>query len=139
MAEQLTALAGRPPGAPATSAVRRGRLLELLGAAAERCRSADRRLVLLIDGLDEDTSPMTGKQSIASLLPRRPADGLRIVVTSRVDRELPRDVPLDHPLRGCRPDRITASAEAHDVELFAKRELTTQLGGGSAAGATARA
>ncbi|HVH23318.1 MAG TPA: toll/interleukin-1 receptor domain-containing protein, partial [Pseudonocardia sp.] len=131
MAEQLTALAGRPPGAPATSAVRRGRLLELLGAAAERCRSADRRLVLLIDGLDEDTGPMTGKQSIASLLPRRPPDGLRIVVTSRVDRELPRDVPLDHPLRGCRPDRITASAEAHDVELFAKRELATQLGDGA--------
>ena len=131
MAEQLTALAGQPPGLPATTAVRRGRLLELLGTAAERCRAAGRRLVLLIDGLDEDTGPMTGKQSVASLLPRRPPSGLRIVVTSRVDRELPRDVPLDHPLRGCRPDRITVSAEAHDVELFAKRELATRLGDGA--------
>ena len=130
-AEQLTVLAGRPPGAPVTSAVRRGRLLELLAVAAERSRAAGRRLVLVIDGLDEDTSPAAGKESIASLLPRRPAAGLLIVVASRAGRELPPDVPPDHPLRECRPLRVAPSQEAQHVELFAKRELITQLAAGT--------
>ena len=131
MTDQLTALAGRPPGKPATTAARRGRLLELLDAGSQRLLADGRRLVLVVDGLDEDTSSATGKQSIASLLPRRPAAGLHIIATTRPERELPFDVAADHPLRGCIPERIGPFPGARDVELFAKRELATQLGGGA--------
>ena len=128
LTEQLRALAGRPFGSPATTAARRGQLLELIAATTLRCHAAGRRLLLVVDGLDEDTGPGLGKQSIASLLPRRPAAGLHVVVASRPDRELPVDVPPDHPLRRCVPSRISPSADARHVELFAKRELASQLG-----------
>ena len=131
MAEQLTALAGLPSGVPATATVRRGRLLALLAAAAEHGRAAGRRLLLLVDGLDEDTGPAAGSASIASLLPRRPPPDLRILVTSRVDPDLPRDVPIDHPLHGCRLRRIAPSVAARDLAQLATRELTGQLAAGA--------
>ncbi|MEU7815679.1 hypothetical protein [Pseudonocardia sp. NPDC049154] len=130
-AEQLTVLAHRPPGAPATTAARQGRLLELISAAVARSRAAGRRLVLVVDGLDEDTGPGTHQRSIASLLPRRPVPGLRIVVTSRPDPELPSDVPVDHPLRGCVPRGIPALRGGRDEAAYALRELEQQLLAGS--------
>ena len=128
LAEQLTVLAHRSLGAPATTTARRGRLLELLSAATVQCAKDGRRLLLVVDGLDEDTGAGTGKPSIASLFPRRPPPGLHVLVTSRTRRELPVDVPADHPLRRCTPHRMAASAEALDHERFAQRELAGQLG-----------
>ena len=127
LAEQLTVLAGRPAGSPAPTAARHGRLLELIAAATQRCHAARRQLLLVIDGLDEDASQALGKQSIASLLPRRPVAGLRVIVTSRPNRDLPNDVPSDHPLRRCVPRPISPSAHARNEEDDAKRELARQL------------
>lgn len=125
--EQLAALAGRPFEAPATSADLRRGLFELVEAAAQRCRDAGRRLVLVIDGLDEDTGPATREPSIAALLPRRLPPGATVLVTSRPDHPLPPDVPADHPLHRCVRQRLPVSPHARDVELFARSELATQL------------
>jgi hypothetical protein len=130
VSEQLAALAGRSVEAPATSAGLRRGLLELVEAAAQRCRDAGRRLVLVVDGLDEDTAPVTQEPSIAALLPRHPPPGMSVLVTSRPDRQLPRDVPPDHPLQRCARHWLPVSPHARDVELFARRELAERLRAG---------
>ena len=71
----------------------------MLAQTAEQCQ----RLVLVVDGLDEDGGVTTGPDaySIAALLPTRgPPDGLRVIVAGRPDPPVPADVPDNHPLRG---------------------------------------
>ncbi len=68
--------------------------------AAAKCKARGERLVLVVDGLDEDrgvTGP--GARSIAGLLPASPPEGARVVVAGRPDPPIPDDVPPGHPLR----------------------------------------
>jgi hypothetical protein len=69
--------------------------------AAEKCVHLGQRLVLVIDGLDEDRGVTTSRDahSIAELLPARPPAGMRVIVAGRPDPPVPADVPDDHPLR----------------------------------------
>ena len=57
----------------------------------EQCQ----RLVLVVDGLDEDRGVTRGPNaySIAALLPARPPTGLRVIVSGRPDPPIPADVP----------------------------------------------
>jgi hypothetical protein len=73
----------------------------LLGRAAARCRRGGLRLVLLVDGLDEDRGVVGGAHdhSIAALLPGNPPPGVRVVVAGRPDPPIPGDVLPGHPLR----------------------------------------
>jgi lipopolysaccharide biosynthesis regulator YciM len=127
--EQLAALVGEPPRAALDSRARHGNTLRLLRTAAGRSEEAGRRLLLVVDGLDEDTSVGIGLPSIASLLPRRPPPGVRVLVASRPHSELPDDVAGDHPLRTLTPRPLGVSPHARDVELAAKRELSALLNG----------
>ncbi|MFJ2876831.1 hypothetical protein ACIPJN_07625 [Streptomyces sp. NPDC086796] len=72
-------------------------LLTLYEAAAAKSVARGRRLLLVIDGLDEDAGDPLG--SIASLLPPRVSPGLTVLVSRRRNPPLPHDVPADHPLR----------------------------------------
>jgi tetratricopeptide (TPR) repeat protein len=132
MIEQLGSLYptnGRPPAVAGAWA---GMWWDLLESAAAEAEERARRLVVVVDGLDEDeagASPRRGRPSIASLLPRRPPSGVRFIVTSRPDPGLPDDLPSDHPLRTCRPRRLSASPVAKDIELRAKQELRDLLAG----------
>ena len=126
--EQLTALAGESAAGPLTGRGQRGQLLALLKTVAGRSQQAHRRLLVVVDGLDEDTSART---SIASLLPRRPPPEVRVVVASRPHPPLPDDVPGDHPLRNVRPRPLARSPYARDLELQAKHELQELLAGSS--------
>ncbi|GGU53246.1 trypsin-like peptidase domain-containing protein [Lentzea flava] len=127
--EQLTALVGEPPELVQEARARRGHMLRLLNLAAARCVEAGRTLLLVVDGLDEDASRADGtdRPSIASLLPRRPPPGVRVLVASRPHPDLPDDVSSDHPLRTVVPRQLTASPYAKNLEDAAKRELTTLL------------
>jgi hypothetical protein len=92
--EQLTALAGETAHDVVRSRARPGHLIRLLRDAARRSRVAGRRLLLVVDGLDEDTSGADGdRPSIASLLPADPPEGVQVLVASRPHPELPDDVP----------------------------------------------
>jgi hypothetical protein len=99
--EQLADLLGRSMPAHLTEATREAHLLSLLAEAATDCRRRGERLVLVVDGLDEDRGAGTGPgpHSIAALLPARPVDGARIIVAVRSGFEVPADVPQRHPLR----------------------------------------
>jgi hypothetical protein len=132
MIEQLNALDpanGQPP--PAAGA-RVGAWLSLLASAAAQAEENGRRLVVVVDGLDEDeagASPPKGRPSIASLLPRRPPPGARFIITSRPDPGLPDDVPSGHPLRTCIPRHLMVSWVAEDVGRRAKQELRDRFAG----------
>jgi Trypsin-like peptidase domain len=131
MIEQLNALA--PGGGPAVvPRARMGAWLSLLASAAAQAGERSRRLVVVVDGLDEDdmgAAPARGRPSIASLLPRRLPAGVRVIVTSRPDPGLPDDVPSGHPLRTCVARRLPVSWVAEDLELRAKQELRDLLAG----------
>jgi tetratricopeptide (TPR) repeat protein len=132
MIEQLNALYPADAGSPAVAGARAGAWLNLLASAAAHSQERARRLVVVVDGLDEDdagATPPRGRPSIASLLPRRPPANVRFIVTSRPDPGLPDDLPGIHPLRGCAPRPLPVSWVAEDVALRAKQELRDLLAG----------
>ncbi|MEU7399622.1 hypothetical protein AB0A89_35500, partial [Streptomyces albogriseolus] len=81
--EQLAELLGEPMPAHYTDATRDQSFLDLLDRAAEACQTRGERLILLIDGLDEDRGVTVGSDahSIAALLPPTPPAGMRIIVS----------------------------------------------------------
>ncbi|MFE8960434.1 hypothetical protein [Streptomyces iakyrus] len=124
--EQLAELAGEDLPAHLTEATREAHLLYLYGAAARACAARDERLVLLLDGLDEDRGVTTGPEahSIASLLPALPESGMRVLVAGRLNPPLPGDVPDDHPLHDPAAVRTLApSPYAQTIRAEAEREL----------------
>ncbi|EWM17993.1 LigA protein [Kutzneria sp. 744] len=127
VSEQLAALLHRPTGT-ATVGAKVGDMLQLLADAADQAEQWNRRLLLVIDGLDEDTRP-AGVASIAALLPRRPPSAVRVLVTSRPRLWLPDDVPDDHPLRTVRVRELSASPHAAAVARLAGLELDSLLAG----------
>ncbi|MGW3631001.1 hypothetical protein ACWD7F_12695 [Streptomyces sp. NPDC005122] len=132
--EQLAALLGRTAPAFLTEATREGHLLTMLGEAAELCRGRGERVVLLVDGLDEDRGVTTGPDahSIAALLPARPGAGLRVIVAGRPHPPVPADVPEHHPLHDPGIVRTLAgSPYAAAVRADCERELVRLLNGAS--------
>ncbi|MET9865053.1 hypothetical protein ABZZ16_02400 [Streptomyces sp. NPDC006386] len=124
--EQLAELAGEDLPALLTKATREAHLLHLYRAAARACAERGERLVLLLDGLDEDRGVTTGPEahSIAGLLPALPESGMRVLVAGRRNPPLPVDVPEDHPLRD--PAIVSALAPspyARTIRAEAEREL----------------
>jgi hypothetical protein len=131
MVEQLAAVASAIVPEATTPAGRDRERRRLLDQAASRVGEWQGRLLLVVDGLDEDEGarPGSGKPSIASLLPRRPPDSVRVLVFSRPHPGIPSDVPGDHPLRRCVPGQLAPSPFAHDIEIDAKDELMERLHG----------
>ena len=102
----------------------------LLDRAAQLAGERGRRLVLVVDGLDEDeagTRPGLKQSSIASLLPRRPAANLRIILTSRPEPGIPEDVRSPHPLLTCQRVTLSRTWISDDLERWAKQELRDVL------------
>jgi hypothetical protein len=118
--EQLARLTGRP----VPPVISDTHFIELLHAAADQCQRQGRRLVLLVDGLDEDRWTPARAPSIASLLPRHPPAGMRVIVAGRPDPPLPSDATADHPLRDPANVRILRPFDAPPgIRDAARREL----------------
>ncbi|MBM0203482.1 hypothetical protein JNW90_10425 [Micromonospora sp. STR1s_5] len=129
--EQLAELLGEPMPAHYTDATRDQNFLDLLDRAAETCQTRGERLILLIDGLDEDRGSDT--HSIAALLPATPPAGMRIIVSGRPNPPIPTDVPDGHPLRDPRIVRLlnrSPQAEVNRADML--RELARLLSGAPA-------
>ncbi|MFG2327029.1 hypothetical protein [Streptomyces sp. NPDC048568] len=122
---QLAAVAQQDAGAAGS---RPEDFPDLCRAAAEACQGRGRRLVLIVDGLDEDQGAASGGLSIAALLPRVPPAGMRVVVTGRPSPPVPDDVPPDHPLRAQDIVRTLAPwSHATGISALARRELRRLL------------
>ncbi|MGW2397380.1 hypothetical protein ACWCYY_12580 [Kitasatospora sp. NPDC001664] len=119
---------------PLTTPYTRDEQLRLaIDRAARRCAERGRRLVLVVDGLDEDRGVTAGPEShsIAALLPRVPAHGMRIVVAGRPHPPVPEDVGQAHPLRSTEIDHwLAPSPHAQAVRSLAERDLVRLLDGG---------
>ncbi|MFB8078427.1 hypothetical protein [Streptomyces sp. NPDC056013] len=127
--EQLAELAGEGIPAHLTAATKDAHLFRLYGEASRACAARGERLVLLVDGLDEDRGVTTGPEarSIASLLP---AAG-PVVVSGRLNPPLPADVRPDHPLRDPEIVRLLPpSPQARAIRAEAERELKHLLATG---------
>ncbi len=116
-----------------TPATRDEQLRLAMDRAAERCAAEGRRLVLVVDGLDEDHGVTAGPDchSIAALLPRTPPHGMRIIVAGRPHPPVPDDVPGDHPLRTAEINHwLAPSPYAQAVRWDAEQNLLRLLDGG---------
>jgi tetratricopeptide (TPR) repeat protein len=130
--EQLCALLDIDVPVGGDEAAREAVLLDLLTQAATECARIGGRLVLVVDGLDEDRSTTVGTQahSIAGLLPGRPPAGMRVIVAGRSNPPIPDDVPDWHPLRDpgvIRP--LDDSRHARDLQRLGQAELKRLLKG----------
>jgi hypothetical protein len=130
--EQLAELLDRSMPGHLTDATRGVHLMTMLDDAARACRTRGERLILVVDGLDEDRGVTIGANSysIAALLPALPVAGMRVVVSARPHPPIPTDVPDDHPLRAAEPVlELTPSPHAQMVRVDAQRELMRLLHG----------
>ncbi|MFG2961372.1 hypothetical protein ACGF5O_47615, partial [Streptomyces sp. NPDC048291] len=132
LTEQLCALLGQDLPTVGDEAGREAVLLDLLAQAAAACQHAGGRLVLVVDGLDEDRGVTTGPgaHSIAGLLPGRPPAGMRVIVAGRPNPPIPDDVPDWHPLRDPGIIRLLRdSPHARDLQRLGESELKRLLAG----------
>ncbi|HUR08315.1 MAG TPA: hypothetical protein VM347_37655 [Nonomuraea sp.] len=130
--DQLAEVARQPVPAFLAEVHREPLLLSLLEEAARVCGSEGRRLVLVLDGLDEDRGVTVGSDahSIAAVLPVRLPQGVTVIVAGRPDPPIPADVPDEHPLRDPGVVRLLPpSAYARIVRSDAQRELKCLLHG----------
>ncbi|MFE1285869.1 hypothetical protein [Streptomyces sp. NPDC058751] len=115
---------------PATDVTRDAAVLYALDRTAALCAARGERLVLVVDGLDEDRGVTAGPDahSIAALLPRAPGHGMRVVVAGRPNPPVPDDVPHGHPLRRPWVERaLSVSPHAARVREEATNELRRLL------------
>ncbi|WP_188284788.1 hypothetical protein [Streptomyces sp. CBMA29] len=105
----------------------------LFGEAAAKSARHGRKLLLVVDGLDEDAAwGSVGRkdgESIAALLPVEPAANLRIIVSSRGVARLPDDLPAGHPLRLRECLRALGAFEGAEENGSASREAAERLRG----------
>ncbi|WUC77749.1 hypothetical protein OHS33_04990 [Streptomyces sp. NBC_00536] len=109
-----------------------GGFLDGLERAASRAMAAGRRVVLVIDGMDEDTGvpSAVGGNSIAACLPHTPPAGMRVIVAGRRHPPVPADV-LTGPLLGTAIDHeLAASPAAQAVRADAERNLEALIASG---------
>ena len=101
---------------------------ELMRRALDQALANGRRMVLVVDGIDEDQSRnrATLLPSILTLLPAEPHPALRVVLAGRRQFDLPVDV-TDHPALTCRVRRLAGSARAARLYREARLELDTLL------------
>ncbi|MFJ6463320.1 hypothetical protein ACIQM0_20185 [Streptomyces sp. NPDC091387] len=100
----------------------------LYKAAARECVGRHRRLVMIIDGLDEDADVNLDEPGIAGLLPKVPPCGMRVIVTGRPHPRVPVKLAPDHPLRDPAIVRwLTDSPAARVIRDAAMAELRTLL------------
>ncbi|MDT3446032.1 hypothetical protein [Pseudofrankia sp. BMG5.37] len=133
--EQLLELLGEPMPMLLTDSTRDAHFAGALARAAQFCSHSGERLILLVDGLDEDQGVTADADfhSIASLLPADPPNGMRVIVSGRPNPPIPPDVPEIHPLRGDGTVRVLPASPYADVaRRDAERELKRLLRGAPA-------
>ncbi|MDH2393377.1 hypothetical protein QCN29_32360 [Streptomyces sp. HNM0663] len=123
---QLATLAGVGPDLATGERRQRDQLFALYRQAAEAARERGARLVLLLDGIDEDGGITAGPSahSIAALLPQRAPGGLRVLAAGRPNPPIPDDVAPGHPLRDPSVVReLAPSPHARAIRADARNSL----------------
>jgi hypothetical protein len=126
---QLADLLGESNALPSEPRERETTRRQLLSLAADRAERQGRRLLLVVDGLDEDRADggARGAPSVASLLPADSRPGLQVIVAARTGYQIPPDVRGNHPLRNCRRIEIATSPSAKLQQAAAEQEFSSLL------------
>ena len=110
---------------------------QLLRRAATACQSDKnpRRLVLVIDGVDEDSyyerPDDAAAKSILSLLPRHLPEGVKLVTASRPNPRMPEDIVCNasRVIVSIKPSAIAQEKiNQKDIETFFKSDLAVDIG-----------
>ena len=137
MGAQFANILGHEYTEPVRDPAQRTEFRQLLRRAATACRSetVPRPLVLLIDGIDEDSyfenPDGVGAKSILSLLPRRLPEGVKIITASRPNPRLPEDVQCVAKRRivSLRPSPIAEkSINRKDMKTFFRSDIAVNIG-----------
>ena len=137
MGAQLAKILGHEYTEPVRDPAQHTEFRQLLRRAVAACRSeiVPRPLVLLIDGIDEDSyfeNPNgADAKSILSLLPRRLPEGVKIITASRPNPRLPEDVLCDANRRifSLKPSPIAEkSINRKDIAEFFKSDIAVDIG-----------
>ena len=137
MGAQLAKILGHEYTEPVRDPAQCTEFRQLLRRAATACRSetTPRPLVLLIDGIDEDSyfenPDGADAKSILSLLPRRLPEGVKIITASRPNPRLPEDVLCDENRRivSLKPSPIAEkSINRKDMKIFFKSDVAVDIG-----------
>uniref|UniRef100_UPI002357A7C0 hypothetical protein n=1 Tax=Actinomyces dentalis TaxID=272548 RepID=UPI002357A7C0 len=137
MGAQLAKILGHEYTEPVRDPAQCTEFRQLLRRAATACRSetVPRPLVLLIDGIDEDSyfenPDGADAKSILSLLPRRLPEGVKIITASRPNPRLPKDVLCDANRRivSLKPSPIAEkSINRDDIAEFFKSNVAVDIG-----------
>jgi len=110
---------------------------QLLRRAATACQSDKnpRPLVLVIDGVDEDSyyerPDEAAAKSILSLLPRHLPEGVKLVTASRPNPRMPEDIVCNssRTIASLKPSPIAQEKiNQKDIETFFKSDLAVDIG-----------
>lgn len=94
--------------------------------AADLAAKSKGRLLLVVDGIDEDIRP--GGHSIAAILPTEHLGAYaRVLISSRPHPEIPADVDPVHPLRAARVITLANSPYASRIRILAEQEIRAIL------------
>ena len=139
MSAQLAKILGHEYTEPVRDPAQHTEFRQMLRRAATACRSeaTPRTLVLLIDGIDEDSyfenPDGADAKSILSLLPRRLPEGVKIITASRPNPRLPEDVLCDantnRRIVSLKPSPIAEkSINRKDMAKFFKSDVAVDIG-----------
>jgi hypothetical protein len=123
MNEQLTAISDVPAERDADQAAE---FLRLLSSAAGACVRRQQRLILVIDGLDEDASAQRSLPQIGALLPVHPPTGAALIVASRHTPGVPNAFLPQLALRSSGTLNLAGFAGDVDFQQLARTELDAQ-------------
>lgn len=123
---QLAEIADEPVPPNIAGNHRRNFFWELVEKADVACTRRGERLVLLVDGLDEDQGVTDAgmTRSVASILPKPAGGSFRVIVAGRQNPPIPADVQADHPLRQLATIRLL---EPSPYGLAIKEQAELQL------------
>ena len=137
MSAQLAKILGHEYTEPVRDPAQHTEFRQLLRRAATACRSeaTPRPLVLLIDGIDEDSyfenPDGVDSKSVLSLLPSHLPEGVKIITASRPNPRLPEDVICDADRRivSLKPSPIAEkSINRKDMKIFFKSDVAVDIG-----------
>ena len=139
MSAQLAKILGHEYTEPVRDPAQHTEFRQLLRRAATACRSeaTPRPLVLLIDGIDEDSyfenPDGVDSKSVLSLLPSHLPEGVKIITASRPNPRLPEDVLCDantnRRIVSLKPSPIAEkSINRKDIAKFFKSDVAVDIG-----------